>query len=92
MIISKIYSTSYVPGTALSAFMYNNLFYLQETPIGKELVFPFYKILQMDRKRFSNVHKGTVSGRAQIQTQTNFALHQCPKVCALLPGWIENTP
>lgn len=46
----------------------------------------------MDRKRFSNVHKGIVSGRAQIQTQAHFALHQCPKVCALLPGWIENTP
>lgn len=46
----------------------------------------------MNRKKYSNVPKGTVSGRAQKQTQANFALHQCPKMCVLLPGWIENTP
>ena len=72
--------------------MYSNLFNFQENPIGKVLsVFPFYKILQMDKKRFTNVTKDTVSGRAQIQTQTNFIPHQCLKECSLSPVWTENT-
>lgn len=48
----------------LSAFMYSNLLSLQENPIDKELLgSSCYKILQVGKKRFSNLPKVTASGR-----------------------------